>query len=34
MSVVYCDLHGHIDTDFEAEHFIYGTEDCAETEQE
>lgn len=28
MSVVYCDNHGYIDTDFNAEHFVYGTETC------
>ena len=28
MSVVHCDSHGDIDTDFDAEHFKYGTEEC------
>lgn len=30
MSIVRCTDHGLIDTDFDAEHFIYGTEQCAE----
>jgi len=29
MSMVYCNTHGNIDTDFNAEHFN-ATEDCAE----
>lgn len=33
MSVVYCEsCDKHIDTDFNAEHFKEGTEDCAEDE--
>ena len=31
MSMVRCELHGNIDTDFDAEHFIEGTEICAES---
>lgn len=30
MSVIHCDVHGNIDTDFYAEHFVEGTEQCAE----
>lgn len=33
MSIVYCHHHGLIDTDFYAEHFKDGTEDCAESEE-
>ena len=29
MSIVHCDTHGNIDTDFNAEHFKPGTEECA-----
>lgn len=32
MSVVYCSTHGNIDTDFEAEHFKEGTEECDESD--
>lgn len=31
MSIVRCELHGNIDTDFDAEHFIEGTEICTES---
>lgn len=30
MSIVHCDIHGNIDTDFDSEHFIDGTEECGE----
>ena len=31
MSIVRCEIHGNIDTDFDSEHFIDGTERCAES---
>lgn len=30
MSIVHCDTHGNIDTDFDAEHFVEGTEECGD----
>lgn len=33
MSIVYCGIHGNIDTDFNAEHFIEGTLDCGEVDE-